>query len=48
MSTVFMFPGQGSQSMGMGSELFDRYPDLTAEADSILGYSIKELCLEAW
>ncbi len=46
MATVFMFPGQGSQSIGMGAELFDRYPELVAEADAILGYSIKELCLE--
>jgi malonyl CoA-acyl carrier protein transacylase len=46
MATVFMFPGQGSQSIGMGAELFERYPDLVAEADAILGYSIKELCLE--
>ena len=46
MSTVFMFPGQGSQSIGMGAGLFERYPDLVAEADAILGYSIKELCLE--
>ncbi|MHC5077285.1 MAG: ACP S-malonyltransferase [Planctomycetota bacterium] len=46
MSTVFMFPGQGSQAIGMGDELFERYPDLVAEADEILGYSIKELCLE--
>jgi trans-AT polyketide synthase/acyltransferase/oxidoreductase domain-containing protein len=43
---VFMFPGQGSQAIGMGAELFERYPDLVAEADAILGYSIKELCLE--
>jgi len=42
---VFMFPGQGSQVVGMGADLFDRYPDLVAEADAILGYSIKELCL---
>ena len=41
-----MFPGQGSQALGMGAELFERYPGLVAEADSILGYSIKELCLE--
>ncbi|MBI5075339.1 MAG: ACP S-malonyltransferase [Nitrospirae bacterium] len=40
-----MFPGQGSQAVGMGADLFDRYPDLVAEADVILGYSIKELCL---
>jgi len=46
MSTVFMFPGQGSQALGMGDELFDRYPVQVAEADAILGYSIKELCLE--
>jgi malonyl CoA-acyl carrier protein transacylase len=30
----------------MGAELFDRYPDMVAEADAILGYSIKDLCLE--
>jgi len=41
-----MFPGQGSQSLGMGSGLFERYPDLIAEADAILGYSISKLCLE--
>ncbi|MBI5633555.1 MAG: ACP S-malonyltransferase [Nitrospirae bacterium] len=40
-----MFPGQGSQSLGMGADLFERYPDLVAEADIILGYSIRELCL---
>jgi malonyl CoA-acyl carrier protein transacylase len=42
---VFMFPGQGSQSRGMGGALFDEFPALTAQADAILGYSIKELCL---
>jgi len=45
MAVVFMFPGQGSQSPGMGAGLFERYPDLIAEADAVLGYSIKELCL---
>jgi malonyl CoA-acyl carrier protein transacylase len=43
---VYMFPGQGSQSRGMGGGLFDRFKELTDRADSILGYSIKELCLE--
>ncbi|MEW6991518.1 ACP S-malonyltransferase [Colwelliaceae bacterium 6441] len=43
---TYMFPGQGSQSKGMGGELFDEYAELTAKADKILGYSIKELCLE--
>jgi malonyl CoA-acyl carrier protein transacylase len=30
----------------MGADLFDRYPDWTAEADARLGYSIRELCLD--
>lgn len=46
MATVFMFPGQGSQAPGMGAGLFERYPDLVAEADAILGYSVKSLCLD--
>jgi len=43
---VYMFPGQGSQAKGMGGELFDEFPELVKKADKILGYSIKELCLE--
>lgn len=30
----------------MGGDLFDRYADWTGEADAILGYSIRELCLD--
>jgi len=41
-----MFPGQGSQSKGMGADLFDRFADWTATADEILGYSIRELCVD--
>ncbi|MGF1428118.1 ACP S-malonyltransferase [Kitasatospora sp. LaBMicrA B282] len=41
---VFGFPGQGAQAAGMGAELFDRFPALTAEADALLGYSIAALC----
>lgn len=41
-----MFPGQGSQSKGMGADLFERFADWTADVDAILGYSIRELCLE--
>lgn len=43
---TFMFPGQGSQKKGMGGDLFDRFAELTAKADAVLGYSIKTLCLE--
>lgn len=41
-----LFPGQGSQALGMGEGLFARYPELTAVADEILGYSVEELCLQ--
>jgi malonyl CoA-acyl carrier protein transacylase len=43
---TFLFPGQGSQSVGMGGELFDEFEELTQKADEVLGFSIKELCLE--
>ena len=44
MSVIYLFPGQGSQQPGMGDELFERYPRITAAADEILGYSIAMLC----
>ncbi|MDR3478496.1 MAG: ACP S-malonyltransferase [Gammaproteobacteria bacterium] len=43
---TYIFPGQGSQAKGMGANLFDEFPLLTQQADKILGYSIKTLCLE--
>lgn len=43
--TVYVFPGQGAQSKGMGGTLFDDYREYTQKADAILGYSIKDLCL---
>ena len=30
----------------MGAALFDRFPDWTAQADDVLGYSIRELCVD--
>ncbi|GJQ58549.1 MAG: [acyl-carrier-protein] S-malonyltransferase [Candidatus Scalindua sp. AMX11] len=42
---TFLFPGQGSQKIGMGEALFDEFRPLVAEADQILGYSIQELCM---
>jgi len=43
---TFMFPGQGSQARGMGGNVFDEFPGLTQQADELLGYSIRELCVE--
>ncbi len=43
---AYVFPGQGSQQKGMGCDLFDKYKELTEVADRVLGYSIKQLCLE--
>ncbi|MDE0171292.1 MAG: ACP S-malonyltransferase [bacterium] len=41
-----LFPGQGSQYVGMGAELFDARPDLlTGVADRVLGWSLREVCL---
>lgn len=43
---AYLFPGQGSQHAGMGADLFDRFTELTAAADAVLGYSIRALCVE--
>ncbi|MGC4806668.1 ACP S-malonyltransferase [Micromonospora sp. DT233] len=40
-----LFPGQGSQRRGMGVDVLDQRPDLVAQADEILGYDLRELCL---
>jgi len=44
---AILFPGQGSQKVGMGADLFGRYPDLLgAPADHILGWSLERLVLD--
>lgn len=43
---AILFAGQGAQFRGMGKDLFSRYPDMTATASGILGYSIDTLCIE--
>jgi malonyl CoA-acyl carrier protein transacylase len=47
--SAFVFPGQGSQKRGMGQGLFDEvleYAAVERDVDAIVGYSMRELCLE--
>lgn len=47
MSVAFVFPGQGSQHVGMGRDLYETYPEARRvfdEADEILGFPLSRLC----
>jgi [acyl-carrier-protein] S-malonyltransferase len=48
MSTTYLFPGQGSQYVGMGSEAYERSSAARAlfdEANALLGFSLSDLVL---
>lgn len=45
--TAFVFPGQGSQTVGMGKDLAEAYPVVRQtfeQADDILGFKLSDLC----
>lgn len=50
MANIFaLFPGQGSQKVGMGRQLFEHYDiakELFAKADEALGFSLSQICFE--
>ncbi len=46
---AWVFPGQGSQAVGMGRDLYERYPaarQIFDEADDALGFRLSRLCFE--
>jgi [acyl-carrier-protein] S-malonyltransferase len=50
MKTAFIFPGQGTQAVGMGRDFSQRQPaifgPLFEEANDILGFDLKKLCFQ--
>jgi len=49
MKVALVFPGQGSQYVGMGKETFEAYPEAAKVfrlADEILGFPLSRLCFE--
>jgi [acyl-carrier-protein] S-malonyltransferase len=46
---ALLFPGQGSQAVGMGRELAEKYPvarQTFEEADEVLGYKLSSVCFD--
>ena len=49
MKVAYVFPGQGSQWVGMGRDLYDNFDSAKAifdQADEVLGFSLSQLCFD--
>jgi [acyl-carrier-protein] S-malonyltransferase len=47
MKTAFVFSGQGAQQVGMGKDLFEKFPtaaEIFNKADEVLGWPISDIC----
>lgn len=49
MTTAWVFPGQGSQAVGMGRDVYNHFAvarEIFDEADAVLGFGLSRLCFE--
>ena len=47
--TAFIFPGQGSQFVGMGKDIYEQYPEarqIFNQASDVLNTDLKSLCFQ--
>jgi [acyl-carrier-protein] S-malonyltransferase len=49
MKTAFLFPGQGSQAVGMGADVAEAFPaaaEIFEKANDIVGFDVRKICSE--